>query len=76
MKPSTSLEKFHGTINCLQCRCSAQLQVECCCQLELQRGLRVNDGCASGMSILRLSRCLRRACRLNTVRLYRDPASI
>jgi hypothetical protein len=76
MKPRIRLEKFQWHDGLLQCRCSAQLQVEWCCQLELQRGFRVNDGCASSMSVLRLSRCLRRASRLNAVRLYRDPASI
>ena len=45
-------------------------------KLELQPGLRVNHRCAGGMSIVRLSRCLWRACRLDAARLYRDPTSI
>src|SRR5438094_6976538 len=66
----------NGTIDCLQCPCSAQLQIDWCCQLELQPGLRVNHRCAGGMSVVRLSRCLRRARRLDAARLYWDPASI
>ena len=76
MKPNIRLETFHGTMDCLQCRCTAQLQVEWCCQLELQLSFLIDHCCARGMSVLRLSRCLWRTCRLNATRLYRDPASI
>src|SRR5947208_12490609 len=52
------------------------LQGDCLHKLELHFRSRVNHRCAGGMSILRLSRCLWRACRLDAARLYRDPTSI
>src|SRR5882724_6091700 len=45
-------------------------------KLELQPCSRINHCCASGMSVSRLTRCLRRATRLDVVSLYWDLASI
>ncbi len=45
-------------------------------KLELQPGSRVNHGCTGSVSVVRLSRCLWRACRFDAAGLYRDPASI
>ena len=45
-------------------------------KLKLHPASRINHRCAGGMSIVRLSRCLWRACRLDAARLYRDSASI
>src|SRR5438093_7913759 len=66
----------NGMIDCLQRRCSAQLQVEWCCQLELHFGSRANDQRAGSMPIPRLSTGPRRASRLDAVCFYGDIAAV
>ena len=66
----------NGMIDCLQRRCSAQLQVEWCCQLELHFGSRANDQRAGSMPIPRLSPGPRRASRLDAVCFYGDIAAV
>jgi len=62
--------------SCAPCETNRPSERHSLQKLELQPGLRVNHRCAGGMSIVRLSRCLWRACRLDAARLYRDPTSI
>ena len=58
-----------------QCR-SNKLQGHWLEKLELQQGLRINYRGASGVSIMRLARRLRRTVRSDGARLHRDPVSV
>ena len=57
-------------------RANRTLQAHWLEKLELQQSLRIHYCRSSGMSIVRLARCLWRSSWLNVVRLYRGPASI